>query len=364
MSAQRVGVCALLTLLLFVISMNLSRGPTSTTRISSQLSEQLGLVNTRWGSGGEASVLKEEVTELRKRVKDLERHLTLVRVQPAYNAAVGVSARPPVEATAVIATASHELAAATPATAVAVAATAVATTPAAPPGRQREAPRVPEGTVGLASWWSNQEVQVASGAWCRMTPPYAAPKPPLPEVAAPEDKPLLTSALAKKHASADNLLVATYVNFNRLDFAFTLVKQLVALGNNHYLIGALDEPALRGMQKRGVPTFFMDSGLTTNDYGWGTANFRKLGLVKAHAHACTCMHMCTCTCTHMHMHAHAHAHAYAYAHACMHRRSSCSTSPRRASTCSLWTPTPSCCATPSRTFATCRRLTSSRAPTT
>ena len=25
----------------------------------------------------------------------------------------------------------------------------------------------------------------------------------------------------------------------------------------------------------------MDAGLTTNDYGWGTANFRKLGLVKA-----------------------------------------------------------------------------------
>ena len=37
------------------------------------------------------------------------------------------------------------------------------------------------------------------------------------------------------------------------------------------------------MQKKGVPTFFMDSGLTTNDYGWGTANFRKLGLVKARA---------------------------------------------------------------------------------
>ena len=35
------------------------------------------------------------------------------------------------------------------------------------------------------------------------------------------------------------------------------------------------------MQKRGVPTFLMDAGLTTNDYGWGTANFRKLGLVKA-----------------------------------------------------------------------------------
>ena len=46
-------------------------------------------------------------------------------------------------------------------------------------------------------------------------------------MAAPDEKPLLTAALAKKHASADNLLVATYVNFNRLDFAFTLVQQLL-----------------------------------------------------------------------------------------------------------------------------------------
>jgi hypothetical protein len=121
---------------------------------------------------------------------------------------------------------------------------------------------------------------VASGAWCRMPPPYAQPKPALPELPAVEEKPLLTSALAKKHASEDNLLVATYVNFNRLDFAFTLVKHLIALNNPHYLIGALDEPALRGMQQKGVPTFFMDTGLTTNDYGWGTQNFRKLGLHK------------------------------------------------------------------------------------
>jgi len=41
-----------------------------------------------------------------------------------------------------------------------------------------------------------------------MPPPYAAPKPALPEVAAPAEKPLLTAALAKRYASADNLLVA------------------------------------------------------------------------------------------------------------------------------------------------------------
>ena len=168
---SKVGGVALLALLLFVISMNLSRPSGSTTKISSQLSEQLGLSNSRWGSGGEASVLKEEVTELRKRVKDMEKHLMAMRVQPAAGAVVAQPAATarPVEATAVIATTSRELAAATPAssTAVVVAATAVVTT------GQRVAPPLPPNTVGMASWWSDQEVQVASGAWCRMPPPYA-----------------------------------------------------------------------------------------------------------------------------------------------------------------------------------------------
>ena len=72
----------------------------------------------------------------------------------------------------------------------------------------------------------------------------------------------------------------TYVNANRLDFVYTFVKHLIALGQRHYLIGALDEKALRGLQARGIPCFFMDSGLTTNDYGWGTYAFRQLGLHK------------------------------------------------------------------------------------
>ena len=33
-------------------------------------------------------------------------------------------------------------------------------------------------------------------------------------------------------------------------------------------------------QEHGIPCFFMDSGLTTKDYGWGTYAFRQLGLHK------------------------------------------------------------------------------------
>ena len=235
---KNVGWAVLLGVLLLVISMNFSRSPNSTSKfsMSAQMSEQLNSMATRWGSGGEASVLKEEVTELRKRVKDLERHLTLIRTQSAAPAAQARQLAPKavdapaaqVEAPAATAVAAAAAAAAPPVTTVAVvgAARAVITAPAVPAGATRQAAPTPEGVVGMASWWSEQEVQVASGAWCRMPPPYAQPKPALPELPAVEEKPLLTSALAKKHASEDNLLIATYVNFNRLDFAFTLVKHL------------------------------------------------------------------------------------------------------------------------------------------
>lgn len=50
---------------------------------------------------------------------------------------------------------------------------------------------------------------------------------------------------------------------------------------NNYLIGALDRAARLKLAARDIPTFDMDSGLTTSDYGWGTKSFRKLGLRKA-----------------------------------------------------------------------------------
>ena len=145
---------------------------------------------------------------------------------------------------------------------------------------ERVAPKVAMGVVPTASWWTDKEVQTANGEWCRKPPPYAMAKPPLPRAPEGTDRPGLTTELAKRHASKDNMLIATYVNYNRLDFAYTFVKHLVALGNPHFLVGALDEKALRGLQSNGIPSFLIDSGLTTNDYGWGTYAFRQLGLHK------------------------------------------------------------------------------------
>ena len=79
MSTRTIGVAALLGVLFFAFSMNFSRGPTRTTQLSTQMSDQLNSLAARWGSGGEASVLKEEVAELHKRIADLEWHATLGR---------------------------------------------------------------------------------------------------------------------------------------------------------------------------------------------------------------------------------------------------------------------------------------------
>jgi len=75
MNPRVVGVAALLGAMCFLFSMN-SRGPTHTEQISSQLYGELRSIQARWGSGGEATVLKEEVAGLHKRIADLERHAT------------------------------------------------------------------------------------------------------------------------------------------------------------------------------------------------------------------------------------------------------------------------------------------------
>ena len=105
---------------------------------------------------------------------------------------------------------------------------------ALPTGNERPAPPPPPDTVPMASWWSDQEVEMAPGRWCRKPPPYALPKPALPTRSPPfDEKPLLSAAMARQHASPDNMLIVTYVNKNRLDFALTWVRHLLAANQPH-----------------------------------------------------------------------------------------------------------------------------------
>jgi len=95
-----------------------------------------------------------------------------------------------------------------------------------------------------------------------------------------ETPPTLTREFVTRHASPKNFIIATYINFKRLDFAYTMVKHLIALEQPHYIVGAMDMAALEGLLGHGIPAFYINSGLTTEDYGWGTPNFRKMGLHK------------------------------------------------------------------------------------
>eukprot|EP00966_Prymnesium_polylepis_P209062 4843178-Prymnesium_polylepis.2 len=127
------------------------------------------------------------------------------------------------------------------------------------------------GVVPQATWWSPREVQVTNERWCREPPAYSARKPALLQTALPsgwKTRPqTLTRDFVYKHASDKNFIVATYINHKRLDFAFTMVRHLVALQQPHYIVGAMDLPALEGLLSKGVNSFYINSGLTTEDYG-------------------------------------------------------------------------------------------------
>ena len=47
-----------------------------------------------------------------------------------------------------------------------------------------------------------------------------------------------------------------------------------------YLVGAMDDRLLQKLAEAGINTFSMNSGLTENDFGWGSENFHKMVSVK------------------------------------------------------------------------------------
>jgi len=280
MSKALYGGVGLLFLLILFLVMNMASGPSKSMQLS-QLAYPLQ-------PQPPAAELVMEVEQLRTRVAKLEKRLG-AQLTPRMEPRMGpASTRPSYTPHSLESPAQKASPADTDDAFTTPTASLPQKTPAKPApsasslavGRERTAPAPAPGVVQNASWWSDKQVERVPGFWCPKPPPYAALKPELPKVDPGTLKPLLTAELAKKCASEDNMLIVTYVNYNRLDFVYTLVKQLIALGNPHYLVGALDEQALRGLQEHQIPAFFMDSGLTTKDYGWGTYNFRQLGLHK------------------------------------------------------------------------------------
>ena len=132
-----------------------------------------------------------------------------------------------------------------------------------------------------ACYWTSEKVQVAPGRTCPKPPPYARVKEDLPFRLPSDKKPLMSASLARAHASKDNMLIVTYINYNRVSFALTWVRHLRSVNQPHHLVAALDRKALVALERRGVPSYLLNySTLSGSDTGWGTNAFRQLGLFK------------------------------------------------------------------------------------
>ena len=90
----------------------------------------------------------------------------------------------------------------------------------------------------------------------------------------------LTKELIRSRCNAHNIILVTFVNSKRADYGYTWAAHVNRLNLTNYLVGAMDGEALKKLNARNIPSFDMESGLTTADYGWGTKNFRQLGLRK------------------------------------------------------------------------------------
>uniref|UniRef100_A0A804M059 Nucleotide-diphospho-sugar transferase domain-containing protein n=1 Tax=Zea mays TaxID=4577 RepID=A0A804M059_MAIZE len=78
----------------------------------------------------------------------------------------------------------------------------------------------------------------------------------------------------------DGVIVVTFGNYAFLDFILTWVRHLTDLGVDNLLVGAMDTKLLRELYFRGVPVFDMGSRMVTEDAGWGSPTFHKMGREK------------------------------------------------------------------------------------
>eukprot|EP00884_Botryococcus_braunii_P011901 jgi/Botrbrau1/20711/Bobra.0058s0040.1 len=89
----------------------------------------------------------------------------------------------------------------------------------------------------------------------------------------------LDKSLVEKVAQ-DNTVMVTWANLHYLDFVLNWVAHVRGVGIHSYLVGAMDNDILKELVDRGINTFAMASGLSLEDFGWGSPTFHKMGRVK------------------------------------------------------------------------------------
>jgi len=128
-----------------------------------------------------------------------------------------------------------------------------------------------------------------------VTPP---PPPPVQEAEAAEDdepKPSAKPSSARKNYDPahwqlspmlvqphlrENIVMVTWANNHYYDFVQNWVYNIKKLKISNFMVGAMDNDLLVRMIDEDIPTFAMQSNMTTSDFGWGTPNFHKMGRKK------------------------------------------------------------------------------------
>lgn len=75
-------------------------------------------------------------------------------------------------------------------------------------------------------------------------------------------------------------VVVTWANYHYLDFVLNWVYHMNKTGCQSYLVGAMDDALLEELVEHKIPAFGMSSGLSLDDFGWGTSTFNKMGREK------------------------------------------------------------------------------------
>ena len=70
--------------------------------------------------------------------------------------------------------------------------------------------------------------------------------------------------------------MVTWANMHYLDFVLSWAHHVRKLGIGAYLVGALDDELLQALASHGINTFAMRSGLSRDDFGWGSPQFHKM----------------------------------------------------------------------------------------
>ncbi|XP_062215246.1 arabinosyltransferase XEG113-like isoform X2 [Phragmites australis] len=125
-------------------------------------------------------------------------------------------------------------------------------------------------TTNLSAAPAQPETMYNRAIW--KPPPRGARMPPPPAFRLSRD---MVRARAR-----DGVIVVTFGNHAFLDFILTWARRLTDLGVDNLLVGAMDTKLLRELYLRGVPAFDMGSRMATEDAGWGSPTFHKMGREK------------------------------------------------------------------------------------